>query len=256
MRHFVRSLIPFAAALLAAAPALAAAPGGLPPMDSVPKPVNAGFQETVDEKPRLAILLKGTPREFGNQLTRALAGTRRFDVMDKAPQAIANAWPKLVPGIPMAQCRTLRNATHVDRVLLCDLHESGGELRVGTRLVWLDNGEVTRELALFGRSTAAKTLALQLATYVRRAMPLRCQVRSLADDHVVLDLGESSGMQKGSTFHVLRYTTNVTPVEIGTVRVTTLEPFSAKAEVEDAGKGLTVAPGDVAVEESSELALN
>ena len=126
----------------------------------------------------MAVLVRGTPREFGDQLKRALEQTHRFDMVDKVPKVLASNWARLVPGITVAQCRALRQSTKVDRVLVCDLHEELGELHVRTRMVWLDNGEVTREMAMFGKSTAAKTLALQLATFVRRATPLRCQIKA------------------------------------------------------------------------------
>lgn len=243
--------------VLAVATPVAAAPSqGLPPMDSVPRPVYAGFANTEEDKPRLAVLMRGTPREFLTQLTKALIATRRFEVIGTAPPGLVSAWNKLVPGISLPTCRQLRKSTRVDRVLVCDLKETAGEVKVTTRLVWLDNGEVTRDLALFGKSTAAKTLALQLATFVRRATPIRCQIKSLADDHLVLDLGETSGMVKGTVFDVVRYANNLKPVEVGTVRVTALEPFISRAEVEEAAKDLTPQPGDVAIEQTSEMALN
>jgi hypothetical protein len=225
-----------------------------PPIESVPHPINAGFAETPEERPRLAVLLKGTPAEFGKQLLKALELTRRFEMVD-APADLVNARSALQPGITVAQCRALRQKTKVDRVLICDLREATGDVRVNTRMIWLDNGEVSREMAMFGKSTAAKTLALQLATFVRRETPLRCLVRALAEDHVVLDLGETSGMIKGTTFQVIRYATNLKPLTIGTVRVTALEPFAARAEVEDAAKDQAVAPGDVAIEQTSEMGL-
>ena len=258
MRRSVLSMLLFAAlgALVLGAPAPACADNaGLPGMDKVPRPVPAGFAETSEERPRLVVMVTGTPREFERQLGLALDATHRFD-MKAAPAALVAARAKLGPGISVGQARQLRAATSVDRVLMVDLRETAGELRVSTRMVWLDNGEVTRELALFGKSTNARTLAIQLATFVRRATPLRCQVRALVEDHVVLDLGASNGVREGAVFQIVRHASNLKPTLIGTVRVTATEPFAAKAEIEDAVKEFEIAPGDVAIEQSSELALN
>ena len=86
-------------------------------------------------------------------------------------------------------------------------------------------------------------------------MPLRCKVKALLEDRVVLDMGANNGMLKDSIYQVIRYEHNVVPVTIGTVRVTATAPFSASAEVEDAAKDLSIAPGDVAIEQTGGMGL-
>jgi hypothetical protein len=227
----------------------------LPPIDSVPRPVEAGFIQTVSEKPRLAIVFDGQPRELNNQLARNLEATRRFAVVS-APASLVGARSRLGPGITPAVSQSLRKSANVDMVLRCDVRDAAGELKASMRLLDLRNGDVSRELAAFGRASTVGVLAKQLATFVRRAAPLRCYVRALNDDGIVLDLGSADGMAAGATFQVVRHPQNLKPLEVGLVRVTTIDAYTARAEVESTGRGLTVAPGDVAIEQTGEMALN
>ena len=73
---------------------------------------------------------------------------------------------------------------------------------------------------------------------------------------MVLDVGETNGVIKGTVFQVTRHANAEHPLSIATIRVTSLEPFSAKADIEDTAKDLTIAPGDSAVEQTDDLALN
>lgn len=258
--------IPLSLALLTllAAPALAApasdpfkmAPAPrLPDLRSVPAPVPAVFVETAAEKPRLAILFDGTPPEFSKQLGKWLDETHRFAVVGE-PGGLAQFKPKLAPGLMLPDALKIRGTTKVDMVVTCTAKAVLGDLTAVARLTDLRTGEVSRELAIFGKNNEVKTLARTLATYVRQAAPLRCLVHEASEDEILLDLGANDGMKAEATFQILRYPQNLRPVPVATVKLTRLDAFRSHAEVEDARPGMTVAPGDVAVEETGDLALN
>jgi hypothetical protein len=66
---------------------------------------------------------------------------------------------------------------------------AGSSLRVTTRLYDFRTAEFTRDLSLIGDASTLDALAGQLAAYVRAFAPLKCLVRDMNDDQLVLDLG-------------------------------------------------------------------
>ncbi len=211
--------------------------------------------ETVAEKPRLTVSLAGSP-EFTAALKTSLAATKRFVIVDKPSlkNTLSAASISLSPAITVQQSRRARALAGTDLVLEGTL-KSGPSVQVTTRLFDLRNGEFSRDLSLFGEAGSTKALAGQLATYVRRSVPLRCLIRTMAEDVAILDLGEADGVTVGSFFKVYRHPANTQPVEIGLLRVTQLEAFGARAEVEETKAGQTVGMGDTLVEQTSELNL-
>jgi hypothetical protein len=257
------------AALLGAAPALAADPKlaptpnpfimpkapDFPKLDTLQAPIPAKLIETSAEKPRLAVVSSGTPKEFEDQLIKSLDAMHRFAVITPAPQALTAARPTLGASMLPANAARLRAAAKVDMAVTCDVKSTNNELRASARLADLRTGDVSRELAIFGGTKEVKTLAATLASYIRGAAPIRCLVRAASEDEIVLDLGANDGMRPETTFQVLRYPQNLRPVPVATVKLTRLDKFRAHAEVEDAAPGMTVAPGDVAVEETGDLSM-
>ncbi|MDB5099106.1 MAG: hypothetical protein JWM80_3527 [Cyanobacteria bacterium RYN_339] len=224
----------------------------LPSLDKVPRPVPGVFVETTAEKPRLAILFSGTPPEFTNRLGDALEATHRFSVV-VAGTALDSAKPKLVPGLMLPAALAIRNSTRIDMAVTCTSLATAGELRAKARLVDLRTGEVSRELAIFGQNSDVRTLAKTLALYIRQAAPLRCLVNHTSEDEILLDLGKNDGVQEESIFRVVRYPQNLIPVPVATVKVTKTDAFRTHAEVEESRPGFTIAPGDVAIEDTGDL---
>jgi hypothetical protein len=249
-------------ALFAASPALAAAPDPykmppapkLPDLRSVPAPVPGVFVETATEKPRLAIIFDGNPPEFAKQLGDSLDRTRRFAVV-AAPGSLVQNKPKLAPGLSLQDAQKIRATTKIDMAVVCTSKYVTSQLTAAARLADLRTGEVSRELGIFGQNEGVQALARTLALYVRQAAPLRCLVRAAGEDEILLDLGANDGMKNESTFQILRYPQNLRPVPVATVKLTKVDPFRAHAEVEEARPGMTVQPGDVAVEDTGDLAL-
>lgn len=200
-------------------------------------------------RPRLAIALEGVPNDFAQRLRERLDGTRRFEV-----NLPVNLGPRLrAEGLASGQALTPPQARRAgaiagaDFVLLAQGRASNGLLRVGARLLDLRTGEASRELATFGQSQDAATLATHLARHVRRSVPIRALVQDLTEEGVVLDRGGDDGVLADSSFRAFRHPQNLAPVPVGRVRITSLEPFTSRAEVEESAKGGLMA-GDLLVE--------
>ena len=156
-------------AAIAAGPAHAANPSnpGFPSIDSVPRPAQPTFAETSADRPRLAMVTTGRATEFGKALATALDKTHRFEVVNPTPSSLNNSFSKLVPGISIVTCKALRKSANVDRVVAYRLTQTRGHVDIHAHVVWLDSGEVSRDLALFADSTSTKTmgqLAVQLSS--------------------------------------------------------------------------------------------
>lgn len=214
-------------------------------------PVSA---DTVDEKPRLAIAISGAPPAFLRALGAKLAATRRFQVVEG--QAAQTARGRL-GGIPLnatftpADAAKARRAASVELLLDGRYQAPAGQLRVTARLFDFRTGEFSRDLAMLGDASGADALAGQLAGFVRHAAPLRCRVKDLEEDQLIVDLGAADGVTEGTLFRVYRHPANMQPRELGLVRVTAVQPFASRAEVEEAPKGTTFERGDVLVEKTA-----
>ncbi|MEB3197300.1 MAG: hypothetical protein VKP62_08860 [Candidatus Sericytochromatia bacterium] len=213
----------------------------------------AALADTVADKPRLAVAIAGAPAPFLTSLGTKLTATRRFVVVD-GPAAKAK-----LKGVPLNADLTLENArkarTAANIELLVDgkYENAGNQLRVTVRLFDFRTGEFSRDLGLLGEGSAAETLADQLVSFIRHADPLRCRVKDIDEDQIILDLGEVDGVRPGSLWRVFRFPGNVKPKELGTLRVTTVQPFAARAEAEQVAPGTVFERGDVLVEQTSGL---
>lgn len=218
---------------------------------------SAGRAATVAAKPRIAISLAGGGA-FARALKKRLEDTHRFDVVTQGDigELLAERHIKLDASISVQDSLRARAVTNVDMVLDGRAQDFGGNLRVTTRLFDLRTGEYSRDLALMGDDKDLATLAGQLANFVRQSVPLRCLVRAVNDDQIVMDLGAMDGVTAGSVFRILRDAQDVRPVYIGTLQVTSVQPFAAVGEQDDVVKGFTPQPGDTLVEETSGLLLN
>lgn len=217
----------------------------------------AAWADTVADKPRLAVLVDGSAA-FSKQLDSKLEEMRRFDL--PAPAAslkgqLAAAKITLAGEPTVEQCLKAHDRTQMDMALVGSYSKGAGGPRILARLYDLRTGEFSRELSLVGDGPDTNALANQLAIFVRQSAPLRCGIKDMQDDVVVIDLGSMDGVTQGATFKVYRYPLNLAPVEIGTVRVTDVQPFAARGEVEDTAKGMSPQAGDVLVEQTSGLLL-
>ena len=209
--------------------------------------------ETVDDKPRLAVSIAQAPAKFASGLGARLAGMRRFTVVDGGSARGKLGGIPLTPAITLAQARRARTAAGLELLLDGRYQASGGQVRVTARLFDFRTAEFSRDLSLVGDAASADTLAAQLAAFVRQAVPLRCRIKDLEEDVLILDLGEADGVTAGTVFRVIRHPLNMAPRELGTIRVTTVQPFACRAEVEDAPKGTVFERDAVAVEQTSNL---
>jgi hypothetical protein len=215
--------------------------------------VAPGLAETVTEKPRLAVAIENAPAPLATALGTKLTATRRFRVVD-GPAARAK-----LKGVPLNAEMTLENArkartaANVDMLVEGKYETTGNQVRLTVRVFDFRTGDFSRDLGLLGESNAAEALADQLVGFVRHVDPLRCRVKDIDEDQIVLDLGEADGVRPGSVFRVFRHPSNVAPKELGTVRVTTVQPFASRAEVEQAPPGTTFRRGDVLLEQTYEL---
>lgn len=212
--------------------------------------------DTVDEKPRLAIVISGAPAAFTRALGAKLAATKRFMIVEgNAAQAARNSLRgiQLSAAFTPADAAKARAQAKVELLLDGRWQSAGGTNgRVTTRLFDFRTGEFSRDLSLIGDTTGADVLAGQLASFVRHAAPLRCLVKDLEEDQLILDLGTADGVVEGTLFRVYRHPMNMKPRELGVVRITAVQPFAARAEVEEAPKGTTFERGDVLVEKTAD----
>lgn len=212
--------------------------------------------DTVEDKPRLAVTISGAPQTFVRALATRLAAQKRFVIVEGAAAQAARGrlnGIQLNGGFTPSDAAKARRAANVE-LLLDGRWQSagGGQGRLVTRLFDFRTGEFSRDLSLIGDQNGADALAGQLAGYVRHAAPLRCLVKDLEEDQLILDLGEADGVQVGTMFRVYRHPSNMKPRELGLVRVTAVQPFASRAEVEEAPKGTTFERGDTLVEKTAD----
>ncbi|HEY9724599.1 MAG TPA: hypothetical protein V6D47_21535 [Oscillatoriaceae cyanobacterium] len=212
---------------------------------------------TVDAKPRIAISLAGGA-QFARAVQKHLLDTHRFDVVMQGDigELLAERHIKLDDSISVQDSLRARAATNVDMVLDGRAKDMSGNLRITSRLFDLRTGEYSRDLALMGDDKDLDTLAGQLANFVRQSVPIRCLVRAVNDDQIVMDLGAMDGVTAGSVYRIYRDAHDVQPVYAGTIQVTSVQPFAAVGEQDDVVKGVTPQVGDALVEETSGLLLN
>lgn len=209
--------------------------------------------DTVTEKPRLAVAIENAPAPLTTALATKLTATRRFRVVDGPAARAKLESVNLNADLTLEGARKARAAANIELLLDGKYEGTGNQVRLTVRLFDFRTGDFSRDLGLLGEGNAAEALADQLVGFVRHADPLRCRVKDIDEDQIVLDLGEADGVRPGSLFRVIRYPSNVAPKELGTVRVTTVQPFASRAEVEQAPPGTTFQRGDVLLEQTSEL---
>jgi hypothetical protein len=221
----------------------------------VPFAGGVAHAETVTDKPRLVVLLP--PNAFTTKLKNELVATRRFDLVEKSnlKGLLQQKRISLSAKLSVEQSRQALAIAGADMVLDGSV-QSGSGLRVTGRLFDLRNGEITRDLSLLGEANDTEVLAKQLAAFVRHSAPIRCLVKDMNEDTVVLDLGAMDGVVPGSKYKVFRYPQNLKPREIGAVRVTKVDPFASSGEVESTASGITLESGDVLVEQTSAYVLS
>lgn len=209
--------------------------------------------DTVAEKPRLAVAIENAPAPLATALGTKLTATRRFRVVDGPAARAKLKAVNLNAELTLENARKARTAANIDMLLDGKYEATGNQVRVTVRLFDFRTGDFSRDLGLLGEGNAAEALADQLVGFVRHADPLRCRVKDIDEDQIVLDLGEADGVRPGSVFRVFRHPSNVAPKEIATVRVTTVQPFASRAEIEQAPPGTTFQRGDVLLEQTYEL---
>lgn len=217
---------------------------------SVPGPAAA---ETVDEKPRIAVAIANAPQPFLRALSIKLGATRRFQVIENGTTVRSKLGVLLSPALTLQNAMKARRAGGVELLLDGKAAGTNGQLRVTTRLYDFRTAEFSRDLSLIGDTTTVDALAGQLAAYVRAFAPLKCLVRDMNEDQLVLDLGDADGVTVGTTFRAYRHNLNMKPLELGSVKVVAVTPFAATAEVEDAPKGTTFQRGDMLMEKTADL---
>jgi hypothetical protein len=209
--------------------------------------------DTVTDKPRLGVAISNAPAPFLTSVGTKLNATRRFDVVDGAA---ARSKLKAIPlngALTLENARKARAAANVELLVDGKYETVGGQVKVTVRLFDFRTGEFSRDLGLLGDAASAEALADQLVGFVRHSDPLRCLVKDIDEDQVILDLGAADGVTPGSLFRVFRHPLNMKPRELGTVRVTTVQPFAARAEAEVVPPGTVFERGDVLVEQTSGL---
>lgn len=211
--------------------------------------------DTVEARPRLAVSLTGTSASspFGKALTEQLTKSRRFELVERPTlkRQLQNRKITLSEAITVAQSRQAQSLAAADLVLDAAYQAKGGTVKVTTRLYDLRNGEFSRDLALLGNPGEVAGLAVALADFVRQSVPIRCLVKDVNEDQIILDLGETDGVKPGSFFRAYRHPRNMRPIEVGLLRVTAVKPFGAVAEVEESVKGYTVQRGDMVLEQTA-----
>lgn len=218
--------------------------------------VSPVWADTVTEKPRLAIALAGA-NDFAKALKTQLEATHRFVIVDKPSLKAQLAKAKIVLDGELSVRDSLRARalTGADIVVDGALKRTNGEMQITTRLYDFRTGEFSRDLSLIGATGDTATLAGQLAGFVRHSAPIRCRIKDVNDDQIELDLGEMDGVKVNTVYRVYRHPLNVKPLEIGLVRVKSVQPFAALAEVEEVPKGITLQRGDALEEQTADLLL-
>ncbi|MEB3330506.1 MAG: hypothetical protein VKQ33_14870 [Candidatus Sericytochromatia bacterium] len=209
--------------------------------------------DTVADKPRLGVAIANAPAPFVTSLGTKLNATRRFDVVDGVA---ARAKLKAIPlngALTLENARKARAAANLELLVDGRYEAVGGQVKVTVRLFDFRTGEFSRDLGLLGEAASVEALADQLVGFVRHADPLRCLVKDVDEDQIILDLGAADGVTPGSLFRVFRHPLNLKPRELGTVRVTAVQPFAARAEAEVVPPGTVFERGDVLVEQTAEL---
>lgn len=212
-------------------------------------PVGPAIADTVDEKPRLGIAIAGAPDAFSRAVATRLAATRRFNVVADGPGVRRRITVPLNGSLSLTSARKARTESGLE--LLVEGRWSRNAANV--RLYDFRNGEFSRDLSLIGEANGADALANQLVAFVRHSLPLRCHLKDMADDQLILDLGAADGVTVGSLYRVYRHPANLAPVEIGLVKVASVKAFASYAEAEETAKGFSFAPGDVLVEQTADL---
>lgn len=212
--------------------------------DALKTPIDA----EAPTRPRLAIGLGGNPT-FTNALKKTLEDTHRFEVLNKPNVAATLRSQGIVldSKLSVEKCRRALAISGADFVLDGKVDAN---MRVTCRLYDFRTGEISRDLSLFGNPGDVQGLVNTMSNYVRSNAPIRCAIRDMNEDQVVLELGAMDGVIPQSTYKVLRYPRNLQPREVGTVRVTKVDPFAASGEVEETKSGMKVEPGDVLVEQT------
>ncbi|GEM_PF-5641136 len=211
--------------------------------------------ETVESRPRLAMVLEGSAGDFVERLRKQLDETRRFDWVERPALLQSLKGSRIDFDVPLSlkDCAKIAGVGKTDLLLVCRASPNTGSVSVRARLYDLRSGEFSRELSLLGEVSGQATLADQLALFVRQALPLRCLIKGLEEDTILLDLGESDGIKTDSRFTVYRHMTNIAPQRIGTLRVVGVTPFAARAEAEEVIKGFRLQVGDALIEQTASM---
>lgn len=219
--------------------------------DSLKAPIDA----EAPTRPRLAIGLGGNPN-FTNALKKALEDTHRFEVLNK-PNVTSTLRAQgivLDSKLSVEKCRRALTVSGADFVLDGKV-DAGSGMRISCRLYDFRTGEISRDLSLFGNAGDLQGLVNTMSNYVRSNAPIRCAIKDMNDDQVVMEMGTMDGVIPQSTYKVLRYPRNLQPREVGVVRFTKVDAFAASGEVEETKSGMTVQPGDVLVEQTGSFNL-
>jgi hypothetical protein len=208
--------------------------------------------DTVVDKPRLVIAMSGQPA-FVDALKTRLEGMRRFELINRpnAKSALQQKKIALDGKLSVEKSKQALAIAGTDLMLDGKVEDAAGGLRITSRLYDFRTGEITRDLSLIGDAGDVETLAGQLASFVRHNMPLRCEIKAINEDQIVLDLGSMDGIVQDSLFKVFRHRHNLKPREIGLIRVVKADPFAAAAEAESTAQGVVLEPGDILVEQTS-----
>lgn len=210
------------------------------------------------DKPRLVVAISGQAA-FLDQLKAKLERTQRFQVLVKPAMkdTLKKAKITLDGKLSVEQSRQAMKVADTELVLDGKVEQASGGVKVTGRLFDFRTGEITRDLSLLGDSSDLELLAGQLTAFVRHSVPLRTAIKAITpDDEIVLDLGAVDGVVPGSFFTVLRYPRNLDPRVVGTIKVIKVDPFASTAEAEETAGGVTLAPGDVLVEQTSSYLLS
>jgi hypothetical protein len=213
--------------------------------------------DTVADKPRLVVAVSGQAT-FVDALKTKLEGMRRFELLNRpnAKSALQQKKIALDGKLSVEKSKQALAIAGTDLMLDGKVENAAGGLRITSRLYDFRTGEITRDLSLIGDSGDVETLAGQLASFVRHNMPLKCEIKAINEDQIVLDLGSMDGVVQDSLFKVFRHRHNLKPREIGLVRVVKADPFAAAAEAESTAQGVVLEPGDILIEQTSAYVLS
>jgi hypothetical protein len=248
---FVRPIV-FALALVAAC--LSPLAGGVARAET--DVLKSKLEGEAPTRPRLVVALNGK-KPLLDALKKELDGMRRFELVD-SPNVKSTLKAKgitLDAKLSVEMAKKALAIANTDLILDGTIQETGG-LRIACRLYDLRTGEISRDLSLIGEANDVNGFAVQLASFVRFCVPIRCALQDLNDDQVIIGVGTMDGVREGAMFKVLRYPQNLKPREIGTVRITKADPFASTGEVESTVGGAKVEPGDMLVEQTSSYILS